>query len=55
MYDQFGVERGLQVKEDDFDIIVTNWAQNQDWPLLPTLGKHGFTLEVGPVPWGSGF
>ena len=24
-----------------------------DWPLLPTIAKSGFTLEVGPLPWGT--
>ena len=24
-----------------------------DYPLLPTIAKSGFTLEVGPLPWGT--
>ena len=37
----------------DPSVKVCNWNATQaDWPMLPSVGKHGMTLEVGPVPWG---
>ena len=33
---------------------MTFWKRKlADYPLLPTVAKSGFTLEVGPLPWGS--
>ena len=35
-------------------INLTLWKRKQkDWSLLPTIAKSGFTLEVGPLPWGT--
>ena len=37
----------------DPQVRVCNWNANQeDWPMLPSVGKHGMTFEVGAVPWG---
>lgn len=37
----------------DPSVRVCNWNANQnDWPMLPSVGKHGMTFEVGAVPWG---
>ena len=37
----------------DSDVRVCNWAKGaSDYALLPTLGKHGMTFEVGPCPTG---
>ena len=42
------------VLESENDINLTFWKRKlTDYPLLPTIGKSGFTLEVGPLPWGS--
>ena len=33
---------------------MTFWKRKlNDYPLLPTIAKSGFTLEVGPLPWGT--
>lgn len=31
---------------------VCEWAAGNDHATLPSIGKSGFTLEVGPVSWG---
>ena len=31
---------------------VCEWSDAADHPMLPSVGKAGFTLEVGPVSWG---
>jgi len=37
----------------DPSVRACNWNAGQtDWPMLPTVGKHGMTFEVGAVPWG---
>ena len=37
----------------DPTVRVCNWNASQtDWPMLPSVGKHGMTFEVGAVPWG---
>lgn len=34
-------------------VRVCNWNAGQDdYPMLPSIGRSGFTFEVGPVPWG---
>lgn len=37
----------------DSSVRVCNWNATQtDWPMLPSVGKHGMTFEVGAVAWG---
>lgn len=35
-------------------VHIVLWTENEenDWSMLPTVAKHGLTLEVGPVSWG---
>lgn len=41
----------LQTVDDS--VRVCHWNPNAtDYPMLPSIGRHGFTFEVGAVPWG---
>jgi len=39
--------------EVDPSVRVAQWSKGAaDYPLLPSIAKHGMTFEVGPAPWG---
>ena len=49
------VSRGLgaHLIASDPSVRLCSWNANQsDWPMLPSVGRHGMTFEVGPVSWG---
>ena len=41
----------LQSKDPTVRLILWNRSA-KDYPMLPSVGKHGMTFEVGPCPWG---
>ena len=41
----------LQSKDPSVRLILWNRSAT-DYPMLPSVGKHGMTFEVGPCPWG---
>ena len=41
----------LQKKDPSVRLILWNRGLS-DYPMLPSVGKHGMTFEVGPAPWG---
>tara|TARA_B110001452_G_scaffold159832_2_gene132986 strand:- start:1806 stop:2876 length:1071 start_codon:yes stop_codon:yes gene_type:complete len=41
----------LQSKDPTVRLILWN-RSSKDYPMLPSVGKHGMTFEVGPCPWG---
>ena len=41
----------LQTKDPSVRLILWN-RSTRDYPLLPSVAKHGMTFEVGPAPWG---
>ena len=41
----------LQAKDPSVRLILWN-RSTRDYPLLPSVAKHGMTFEVGPAPWG---
>ena len=44
---------GSYLASKDDTVRVVNWtAGKEDYPMLPTIGRHGMTFEVGGVPWG---
>eukprot|EP01064_Diplonema_japonicum_P023123 TRINITY_DN33574_c0_g1_i1.p1 TRINITY_DN33574_c0_g1~~TRINITY_DN33574_c0_g1_i1.p1 ORF type:complete len:304 (+),score=53.53 TRINITY_DN33574_c0_g1_i1:36-947(+) len=49
--DRFSHELGAHLTTIDTDVKIVNWA-NKDPRVLPSIARSGFTLEVGPVPWG---
>lgn len=40
------------ISKDKTVRVVNYTAGKEDYPMLPTIGRHGMTFEVGPVPWG---
>ena len=42
-----------QLKSEDDIRLTLSTRKKRDWPRLSTISKSGFTLEVGPLPWGS--
>eukprot|EP00050_Salpingoeca_kvevrii_P006733 m.291297 g.291297 ORF g.291297 m.291297 type:complete len:324 (-) comp12452_c0_seq1:942-1913(-) len=51
--DDFAHEVGAYLQSIDPTVRIVEWnASKDDWPLLPTIGRSGFTFEVGPCPWG---
>lgn len=36
----------------DHEIRIVEWPEADDWPMLPTCARSGFTLEAGPVAQG---
>jgi succinylglutamate desuccinylase len=44
---------GAHLVEHDASVRIVNFtAGKADYPMLPTVGRHGMTFEVGAVPWG---
>ena len=41
----------LQSKDPSVRLILWNRSA-KDYAMLPSVGKHGMTFEVGPCPWG---
>lgn len=44
---------GAHLLEHDDTVRIVNYtAGKADYPMLPTVGRHGMTFEVGAVAWG---
>ena len=44
---------GAHLISHDATVRVVNWAAGKpDYPMLPTVARHGMTFEVGAAPWG---
>ena len=41
----------LQAKDPSVRLLLWNRSVT-DYPLMPSVGKHGMTFEVGAAPWG---
>jgi len=44
---------GAHLCEHDSTVRIVNYlAGKEDYPMLPTVARHGMTFEVGAVAWG---
>jgi hypothetical protein len=50
--DALALEIALHLQEQDPSVRLVFWAEADDWGMLPTIGKSGFTFEVGAVSTG---
>jgi hypothetical protein len=46
------VRLAAHLHQQDASVRVCLWSKNVDPPMLPSVAKHGMTVEVGPVSWG---
>jgi len=48
--DDFAHMIAAYLMQKDPAVRVCQWRDVPDWPLLPTVGRSGMTVEVGPIP-----
>ena len=52
-HDRLSHALALYLKSKDPSVRLILWNRSaKDYPMLPSVGKHGMTFEVGPCPWG---
>jgi len=49
-HDDFAHLVAAHLMAKDPEVRVCQWVDKDDWPLLPTTGRSGITVEVGPIP-----
>lgn len=47
--DDFSHLVAAHLMSKDPEVRVCQWADREDWPLLPTVGRSGMTVEIGPI------
>lgn len=50
--DEFALSVAAHLLRVDSSVRIVQWADVEDWALVPTLGRSGMTVEVGSCPWG---
>jgi len=51
--DDFAHLVAAHIQKSDPEVRICEWSDKQDWPLLPTTGRSGMTVEVGPMAHGT--
>jgi len=51
--DDFAHLVAAHIQKSDPEVRICEWSDKQDWPLLPTTGRSGMTVEVGPIAHGT--
>lgn len=50
--DLFSIRLATYLQQKDASVRICLWAKHIDPAMLPSVSKHGMTVEVGPVSWG---
>ena len=49
--DAFSHEIGAYLMTLDDDVRIVEWADVDEWGMVPTIARSGLTFEVGACPW----
>eukprot|EP00037_Helgoeca_nana_P022193 m.225975 g.225975 ORF g.225975 m.225975 type:complete len:349 (+) comp25920_c0_seq4:71-1117(+) len=50
--DALALEVAAFLQSQDGSVRIVLWSLGHDWPMLPSIGRCGMTVEVGPVSIG---